>query len=149
MLITAWDKEFSNGKKAAILKIIFVEKFWVYFLLTLKCRQNLESFSLFTWKVPFFPLENSLPYGVFLIIITQIKNKIQTCGINGTASSGIRLTDYVSIFNETALQQALANVGPVMLSIEMPINFQHYESGIFGSNADHCTGEANHAISFG
>ncbi len=53
------SRNFLNGKKAAIFK----QDLWIYFLLVLKCKQNLKSFPLFIWKVHFFSFENSLPRG--------------------------------------------------------------------------------------
>ena len=72
-----------------------------------------------------------------------------SCRYNSAASavSGVKVTGYVSITTESALQTALANVGPVAVAYQVTANFQYYSSGVFYDSS--CTGAANHAVILG
>jgi len=66
---------------------------------------------------------------------------------NASANSGIQVTENVQIKNETALQLALANAGPVTVAIQVTASFQSYASGVYTDK--NCTGAVNHAVIIG
>lgn len=71
------------------------------------------------------------------------------CRYNITNRSNIKVTGYVAlpVGNETALQQALANIGPIYVAIEVTDNFQNYISGIFKDTTCRNTPNfLNHAV---